>query len=233
MKRFAIVVAVMLVGLFAHAQTINDPNAEARTVESFHGINVSNAFDVYLSQGNEEGLAVSSSDKDFVSMITTEVRNGILFIGLEKMRWYKGNKKLKAYISFKKLDKINISGACDVFVNNMLKATDLKIDLSGASDLKGKIEVVNLDIDISGASDMTLSGKATQLKINASGASNFKGENFSVDYCTADASGASDIKITVNKELSANVSGASDLRYKGEGLIRDIRTSGAGSVKRI
>ena len=233
MKRFAIIVAVMTMSLFTHAQTINDPNAEPRTVESFHGINVSNAFDVYLSQGNEEALAVSSSDKEYISSITTEVRNGILFIGVERSKWSRGNKKLKAYISFRKMDKINISGACDVFINNVLKGTDLKIDMSGASDMKGKIEVTNLDVDISGASDMTISGKATQFKIDASGASNFKGENFTVDYCTADASGASDVKITVNKELSANVSGASDLRYKGEGLIRDIRTSGAGSVKRI
>jgi hypothetical protein len=233
MKRtFFLLITILLVS-GVHAQTINDPNAEARTAKDFHSINISNAFDVYLSQGNEEALAVSSSDKDFVKMISTEVRNGVLFIAVEKNKWYKGNKKLKAYISFKKLEKINISGACDVFITKKLKADDLKIDLSGASDMKGEVEAKTLDIDISGASDMTLTGKATQLKVDASGASNFKGEGFAVDYCNADASGASDIKITVNKELSANVSGASDLRYKGEGLIRDIRTSGAGSVKRI
>ncbi len=53
-----------------------------------------------------------------------------------------------------------------------------------------------------------------------------------VDYCNAKASGASDIKITVNKELSAEASGASDVKYKGAGLIRDIKTSGASSISR-
>ncbi|MBK5269995.1 MAG: DUF2807 domain-containing protein, partial [Bacteroidia bacterium] len=52
------------------------------------------------------------------------------------------------------------------------------------------------------------------------------------EYCDARASGASDIRITVNKELSAHVTGASDLHFKGDGLIRDIKTSGAGSVSR-
>lgn len=235
MKRIFFLASVLLTTFFTNAQTINDPNAEVRVVKNFHGINISNAFDVYLSQGNEEGLAVSSIDKDYIRSITTEVQNGVLFIGVETLKWRKDskNKKLKAYLSFKKLDKINISGACDVYINGILTADDLNIDLSGASDLKGKLQVKNLDIDISGASDMTITGKANQLKVDASGASKLKGEGLAVDYCNADASGASDIKITVNKELSANVSGASDLRYKGEGLIRDIRTSGSGSVKRI
>jgi Putative auto-transporter adhesin, head GIN domain len=234
MKKITVLVLGLLAVMMAAAQSFNDPNAEVRDAKGFHGINVSHAFDVYLSQG-DEAVAVSSTDMDYRSRIKVEVKDGILFISLDNqgMKWAKGNKHLKAYVSYKKLDKINISGACDVYINGSLKADELKVDLSGASDLKGKLDVKTLDVDISGASDMTVTGTANQLKIDASGASNFKGQDLSVDYCNVDASGASDVKITVNKELSANVSGASDLRYKGEGLIRDIRTSGAGSVKRI
>jgi len=52
------------------------------------------------------------------------------------------------------------------------------------------------------------------------------------EYCNASASGASDIRINVNKELSAHASGASNVQYKGEGLVRDLRTSGSSSVNR-
>jgi hypothetical protein len=77
-----------------------------------------------------------------------------------------------------------------------------------------------------------LTGSVGQLNVEASGASDFKGFDLAVDFCTAKASGASDIKITVNKELSAEASGASDVRYKGSGLIRDIKTSGASSISK-
>jgi hypothetical protein len=50
--------------------------------------------------------------------------------------------------------------------------------------------------------------------------------------CNVKASGASDIKITVNKELSAQASGASDVRYKGERIIRDLKTSRSSSVSK-
>jgi len=36
----------------------------------------------------------------------------------------------------------------------------------------------------------------------------------------------------VNKELSARASGASDIHYKGDGLIREIKTSGASNISK-
>jgi hypothetical protein len=226
--------AIVTVQAAAFAQlTINDPNAQVRQAKNFHGISIGHAFDVYLVQGNEEAVAVSASDDRYMDKIIVDVRNGILYIEIEKngkFNW--SNKKFKAYISFKKIDKLDISGACDVLVEGSIKADNLKIRLSGASDLKAKLEVGKLEVNLSGASDMNVTGVVTELDIEASGASKFKGFDLATDYCSANASGASDIKITVNKELSVHASGASDIDYKGAGVIRDLKTSGASSVSR-
>ncbi|MEO8406109.1 MAG: DUF2807 domain-containing protein, partial [Chitinophagaceae bacterium] len=124
------------------------------------------------------------------------------------------------------------AGASDIIADGIIKVTELKLSLSGASDLKAKLQVDKLTVDISGASDLSINGSATDLKIEASGASKFKGFDLATDYCVARASGASDIDITVNKELSVHASGASDIDYKGAGVIRDLHTSGASSVSR-
>lgn len=217
-----------------YAQQVNDPNAEVREAKNFHSINLSSAFDVYLSQSNEEAVAVSASETKYREHIKVEVKDGILYVGYDSkgMRWGSGNKKLKAYISFKQIDKLSISGACDVFINGTLKADDLAINQSGASDLKGKIDVKKLSVDLSGASDITMSGNATQLDVEANGASDFKGFDLVTDVCDVRASGASDIKITVNVSLSAHASGASDVRYKGNGVITDIKSSGSSSISK-
>lgn len=232
-KIYAIILSLFTV-FGVQAQQINDPNAEIRDARDFHGISVSSAFDVYITQSNTEAVAVSASETKYRERITVEVKAGILHIGYDSkgMSWGSGNKKLKAYISFKQIDRLRISGACDVFVTGTLKAENLDIEQSGASDLKGKLEVNKLTVDLSGASDMQLSGVARQLSVEASGASGFKGYDLVTDICDARASGASDIKVTVNKELSANASGASDVRYRGEGVIRDIRSSGSSSVSK-
>jgi hypothetical protein len=234
MKRI-ILISFAILGLYMVSSgqlTIQDANAQAREAKNFHGIRVSSAFDVYLVQGTEEAVAVSASDEKYISRISVEVKNGILEIGLVKGKWSLGNRKLKAYISFKNIDKLNISGACDVKVDGTIKASELTLDLSGASDLHSKLQVDKLTVSMSGASDVNLSGTASNLSIGASGASKFRGFDLSTDFCKASASGASDIRITVNKELSVHASGASDIDYKGQCVIRDLHTSGASNVGR-
>jgi Putative auto-transporter adhesin, head GIN domain len=238
MKKLVSLLLVSVLAVNAYSQQLyNDANAQPRTLSgSFHAIKVSNAIDLYLSQGNEEGIAVSAISDEVRNKIKTVVENGVLKIYFESEgNWWKqsGNKRMRAYVSFKQLDKITASGASDVVVNGAIKANELDLNFSGASDFKGAITANELNVDISGASDITLGGgKVTSLKIVASGASDFKGYDLEADNCSVSASGASSIKVTVNNELNASASGASDIHYKGNGKIRDLKSSGASSVSR-
>jgi hypothetical protein len=237
MKKFLFLLLIASIPAWVVAQVINDPNAEARQVGSFRAISISNAFDLYLSQSDQEAVAVSASKTEYRDKIKTVVENGVLKIYIDNNNnWWKnmGNKKLKAYVSFKTLDKLSASGACDVYVNGGIKADDLVLHFSGASDFKkGEIYAKSLTVDISGASDVSLNGgKVTNLKVEASGASDFSGYDLETENCSAEASGASDIKITVNKELEARASGASGVYYKGSGVIKNLKSSGASSISK-
>lgn len=234
MKKLSVLLIGLLIGAGLYAQQVNDPNAEIRQAKDYHGISISSSFDVYITQSNEEAVAVSAAEIKQRDRIKVQVKAGILYIGYDSdvKSWSSGNKKLKAYISFKQIDLLKVSGACDVFISGTLKAENLSIHQSGASDLKGKLDVEKLTVDLSGASDITVTGKASQVSIEASGASDFKGFDLVTDICNAQASGASDIKITVNRELSAQASGASDVRYKGNGEIKVIKSSGSSSVSK-
>ncbi|MDB5229840.1 MAG: hypothetical protein JWN76_645 [Chitinophagaceae bacterium] len=235
MRKF-IIVAFLLSGIIANAQEkvlIHDANAEARSVPGFSAIEVQGGIDIYLSQGSQEAVAVSASRPEYRDKIRSEVKNGVLHLWYEDKSWFgPENRKLKAYVTVATLNKIRASGASDVYVSGTLKATDLELQMSGASDFKGKVSCSNLKIDNSGASDLDISGDAQTAKIELSGASDFKGYEFTTEYCDVHATGASDVKITVNKELSAHASGASDVYYRGNAVIKNVNASGASSVKR-
>lgn len=214
------------------AQTvINDKNVEVRNVGSFSGIKISGTIDIYLSQSDSYALAVSASEDKFRENIKTEIVNDILTISYNggSMR-YNGDKKLRAYISFKTLESLEASGASDIIINETFKANSFKLRLSGASGIKGKIEISNLILDISGASTVKVNGNVTNLRIEASGASDVKNYDLVADNCIAELSGASDVKITINKSISAKASGASNLYYKGNPERKDVNSSGASSV---
>ncbi len=239
MKKILLFV-ILLVATFTaivaqDVMVINDKNAEVRTVGSFHGIKISNAFDLIIQQGNQEAVVVSASDEKLNSRIKTEVTNGILRIWYDNesvWKWSNENRKLKAYISVKNLDFLEVSGACDVKIDGELKGSKLKVSLNGASSLKGELNYTDLVFEQNGASDSNIRGRVTNLEIKVRGASDFKGFDLITENCKAEAFGASDIRITVNKDLKVNASGASEVEYKGSALISDFKTIGASSVKK-
>ena len=236
MKKLVALFVITAAVLTAKAQNdvVVDPNAEVRTLSgSFHAIKISGGMDLYLSQSSTESIAVSASEERYKAAIKTVVENGTLRIYYEGEKlWGVKNRKLKVYLSFRDLDKLDASGATDVHVAGTITVPSLDMVLSGACDFKGAVKVDKLNMDLSGASDVKISGSAVNVKIESSGASDVKGFDLVSEFCTAKASGASDINITVNKELNAYASGASDIYFKGSGLIRDLHNSGASNVSR-
>jgi hypothetical protein len=220
--------------LFAQKQFVVDANAEIRTIEgSFNEIKVSGGIDLYLSQSDNEAVAVSTTDEKYRANIKTVVENNVLKVYYEAEKWWgNNNKKMTVYVSFINLEKLDASGASDIKVAGTIKAAALKMILSGASDFKGAVEVTSLEMNLSGASDVNISGTANNLNIESSGASDVDGYGLTTDICSAKASGASDIHVTVNKELNAHASGASNIYYHGTGVIKEIQSNGASSVKK-
>ena len=236
MRKTLFLFAMTLLGLTGWAQktVIHDPNAQIRRISGFHGIEVSDAIDLYLSHGDEETVVVSAKDMKWRDRIRTEVVDGVLRISLPDHGLSLGNLKLKAYVSFTALDRLTASGASDVFVDGVIAGDRLSISLSGASDFKGAVNVRQLQMEQSGASDAHLTGAVSGLaSIHSTGASNIKAYDLVTESCDVRASGAADIHITVNKELTADLSGASNVYYKGAGVVRETHSSGASNIRKV
>ncbi len=257
MKKITGIGLFLLAALFAFAQDtkniVYDAHAERRNVGDFKAVEVSNAIALYLSQGKECAVAISAENE--TAKVRTEVKNGVLKIYLEEGVWRKWNRnelRVKAYVTVKNIERITASGACMVRITDKLSSPDLKIVLTGASNLKGEIKAEMLKMDISGASSATatvtggtlglvvsgassgnFTGTAGNLQVDVSGASNLKAYDLAANTCSAEASGASSVRVQVTGEfIRANASGASSIRYKGNASARNFEASGASSIKK-
>ncbi len=201
---------------------------EIRNVRSFDAIDVSSAFEVELTQSDEESLVIEA-DENLLDHIYTEVIGGTLKI------YTRGNIRnintMKAYISFKMIDEIELSGACEVKGMNKMKFESFVIDASGASEVDINFAASVVKLDLSGATEIRFAGFADELYIDSSGASEIYAIDFEVKDCEVDASGASTIKIFVTENLEVEASGATTVRYKGKPAV-DLDTSGASSIRR-
>lgn len=235
MKQFLLILFLATTGFLSKGQTIvYDENAEVRTVESFSGVEVSGTVSLYISKGTTQGVAISAGDAKYNGKIKTEVKNGILNISVDGGLWNGfnwENKKLKAYVTVATLSSLEASGASFVSMAGTITSENLKIEMSGASELKGDIEAKTFSLSVSGASVVKLSGKASDAHIDASGACTISAYNLVTDNCNVSSSGASGVRIFVKNQLIAEASGGSSVSYKGKPATVNVHGSAGSSIK--
>jgi hypothetical protein len=218
----------------AQKQFVVDEHAELREINgSFTTIEVSSGIHLYLTKGTVETVAISASEDKYKNNIKTDVEDNVLkiYYSGDGIRWG-NNQRLNVYVSYKSIEQITATGASNIIAADEIDAKSLGIKLSGASDFKGKLKVEELSIKLSGASDAKINGTAINLNIECSGASDCKAYELTAENAIVKASGASDISITVNKEITANASGASNVNYKGAASLKGKYSGGASSINK-
>jgi hypothetical protein len=231
---FAFGAILFSTAIFAQSKTYNDANAEVRNVKDFHAIKVTTGIHLFLSQGNEEAVAVSASDKEYRDRIKTEVVNGVLKIYFDSKwnEWNSDKRNLKAYVSCKTLDALRGSSGAHVDVDGTVHSNTLNLDFSSGASFKGTVNVTDLTAETSSGAHSVISGTASNIKSEASSGSHLDADDLQSETAEADASSGAHIELNVNKQLSASASSGGHIHYKGNALIKDIDTSSGGAVSK-
>ncbi len=191
--------------------------------EKFTGVKSSSGVDIYLIPSDEYKIAVDTGVIN-PEKVRVNVSKGVAVISVE------GHKKNgKIYVYSPEIKSIHVSGAVDVYSDGTLRGSSLKIVNSGASDVKISVDYKNVKVKSEGASDVVLNGNADSLYINVSGASDLSAFDLTNIYAKVKARGASDVKLNTDSTITADIAGASSIKYKKEPAHKNIVASGASS----
>jgi hypothetical protein len=238
MKKLLVLLFVVTnVGAFAQKESvINDANAEKRILNAeFSAISVSDGVSLYLTGGSEESIAVSASDPKYMEHYKTEVVNGVLKIYYDNsgLSWTGFDKrKLKAYVSYKTLEKINASSGASVTMKSLLTADEMQFSFTSGARFTGEVNVKEMNANVNSGAEVEINGSAVKLKVDVSSGAIFKGYELTTDYCDAKATSGGGVRINVNKELSVKANSGGGIRYKGTGVIKDMNVNSGGVVKK-
>lgn len=175
MKKLVITLAAILVAISSYAGTVIK---SFENLKKFNGIQICNAFQVTLVQGDEYIVSVTI-DTDFETALDVSVIGNMLYVRLKdddpraNIR-HLSRKKFLATITAPELSQINLTGTStlsspDIWASPMEKFT---LDLSGAAKAtKLRIEGGELDANISGASEASITGDFAEVNATTSGAS--------------------------------------------------------------
>lgn len=195
----------------------------------FNAIEVSRGLDVYLTQGDEEGIRVQA-DENLQEIIIVEVENGVLNIYAEDNISSAASKKIM--VNFKNIERISTSSGSDVISTNVISAEKLEIYTSSGSDVELEVEVENLICESSSGSDIKLSGRTNTFRAEASSGSDIKAANLKAVKTRAEANSGADITVNTSQELTANANSGGDIKYYGNPEKVEKNDGPSGSIRK-
>jgi len=200
-------------------------------VEDFDELRIGSAFTCYVDFENHEDLILEVNE-NLMEYVDVRIVDGELRIDLEDRVNVRKGAELTAYVGAKYLKGLSASGASRIYLRDKMSASDIRLDVSGASRIKGDVDADYAIARISGASDLDLEGYVKDMELDGSGASNITGYSLETEYLDLELSGASRAELSNDGEMDLRLSGASVFRYRGNGVITSIETSGASKVER-
>ena len=200
-------------------------------LKNFTSIDASSNVAVYLKQ--EPGFSVRlETDENLVKYLSIKVNNDGLKIYCKENVNLRPTDEIKVFVSLPELESIEVSGSSSVKTEGKFaQDTEMKVEVSGASEGEMAVRTPRLSLNASGASTINISGETRDVKAEASGGSSIKAFNLKAENINAEASGYSKVQVFASISLIADASGASSISYRGNPKVTSD-ASGAGSVKK-
>ena len=204
-------------------------------VDYFDALEVSWIYHVELNKSATNAVQVEAPDF-LMPYLQVRVRRSCLILSVSDLpkdirkKMEKGSYRVIASVAIPELDKLEMSGASHLVASGGFVADYFKMDLSGATSVKGlAIAADGADIQCSGASKFQLFAGVKKAKIDLSGASKGEivGDSHTLDI---DVSGSGKLSLTGNYfEARMDVSSAGHVRVKGS--LEAVRIEGSGAAK--
>ena len=204
---------------------------ENRTAGQFSSVNVSGDIDIYVKQDSSAAIRVET-DENLLEYVVVENENGTLNIHQKNGTRLKPTNGIKVYVSGSSFRHFEASGACDIYSENKITGSEaISIHLSGASNIKMELNAPKVNADLSGAGTISLKGETKDFSVDGSGSTDIKCFDLLTENTRVDLSGAGNAEVFASVKLDVHVSGAADVKYKGNATVsQDVR--GAGTVKK-
>jgi Putative auto-transporter adhesin, head GIN domain len=187
-------------------------------------------FDVRVSVGQPEA-AVVTYDDSIADLIDVGVAGRTLRVRLKPTDEIERWPGPRAEVTVRRLEAVQAARGATVTVASTVEGPGLRLELSGSSRVAADLGVDRAEGTVSGASRLELTGTAGALEVDGSGASTLAMAGLAVHDLDIQLSGASRADVQADGTIAAQLSGASNLTYRGTPSFTRRDTSGASTIQ--
>ena len=179
---------------------------EKRAVASFDSLDVNYAGAIEVRSQEQQNVQISGDD-NIIPLITTEVKNGTLYI--RGTKGYSPQQKLQVIVSTPNMKRFVFDGVGEANLSN------IKND--------------RLEIVVNGVGGLSASGETKELDINLSGVGSVDAKNLRAVNVKANSNAVGNVDLYATGKLDVTASGIGEVNYYGNPKI--VRKQGEGIGK--
>lgn len=201
-----------------------------RDKKPFDTLSVSGIGTVFLTQGDSESIAIEADD-NLHEYIKVNMDDNELEIGIEEGVQLRPKTPINYYITFKKINEIELSGAVQL-KTPLIQTKKLELELKGSSRADATIKAEKLEVEMAGAAKVNVDGAVEKQKLEIVGAAIYNGGKLQSDSCKIEVSGSARITVQVKDKLEVDASGVAVVAYHGDPEVK-VDKSGAVTVNKV
>lgn len=208
--------------------------SEVRKAAPFSSIFFAGSGDLFIQQGEEEGIRVEANEQ-FLPYIKTQITNGTLYIEEKPVNGLQGiasPSSHQVYVTFKQIDRVTLAGHGTLVAEREIRQKDLTIKVSGAGRVDLVVACENLIAAITGSATYILKGSAENQEIQVSGTCLYDALGLNSLQTSIDIRGSGQVSVNVKDQLNIIITGHGLVRYKGQPKISQ-KIFGSGKIEQL
>lgn len=189
------------------------------SVSSFDELSVGGVFSVALKQGSKEEVKIEAED-NLQELFEVKNEGSKLVVSMKKDVNISSKKKMKVYITFKKLKSLDIKTVGDVSSDGNLSFEDLKLDNKSVGNVDLNFSAKSVSFDNKSVGNIKLQGKADDVTIRNKSVGNINAASFAVQTMDIENNSIGNTEVNVEKTIKVKDNSLGKVTNKGAATIR-------------
>jgi hypothetical protein len=201
---------------------------EVRALGEFTRVELSGSGTVEIVSGESNSVVVRA-DRNVLSNVETEVRDGVLRLNVKSGVRFSGA-PVAYTVSAGLISGVKTSGSGNIRIRTPLAAAEVELRSEGSGKIEAPVKTKSLKVLIAGSGDVELDGAAESVSLAILGSGSVKAPALSGRSVKANVAGSGDVELGIYESIDANIAGSGDVVYAGSPRVTS-RVLGSGKLR--
>ncbi|MBV6478967.1 MAG: hypothetical protein HGGPFJEG_01727 [Ignavibacteria bacterium] len=204
---------------------------ETKYVDAFEKIELNGIINLFIQQGDIQKVEIEA-DKNLIPYIEFKSGNNTLDISTRDKAEIKSSTKLKAYITLKNIESIELNSTGNLNTIGKLKLKDIEIESNSIGNIIMDIDCNKLTLECNSIGNVTLTGNADIVDIEQNSIGNVKAFDLKADKLEIENNSTGNSEVYADREFSISLNGTGNITYSGNAIVRKLEKNGIGKVEK-